>query len=62
MHRVICEKTGLLATEACPKIRREVFIAGTEPRACDRHGSSSARTLQDLEGVGDIDERLLHQN
>ncbi len=58
--RVICELTGLLATEACPKIRREVFIAGTEPqRACDRHGSASSRPVQDLQTLEEIDRQIL---
>ena len=62
-HRVVCEKTGLLATEACPKIRREVFIEGTEPtRACDRHGSANARPIQDMESLGDLDQRILDEN
>ncbi|HXV12747.1 MAG TPA: PBP1A family penicillin-binding protein [Candidatus Krumholzibacteria bacterium] len=58
--RVICELTGLLATEACPKIRREVFIAGDEPqRACDRHGSASSRPVQDLQTLEEIDREIL---
>jgi len=62
-HRVVCEKTGLLATEACPKIRREVFIEGTEPtRACDRHGSANARPIHDMESLGDLDQRILDEN
>jgi penicillin-binding protein 1A len=58
--RVICEMTGLLATESCPKIRREVFIAGTEPqRSCDRHGSASSRPVQDLQTLEEIDRQIL---
>ncbi|MCI0453325.1 MAG: penicillin-binding protein, partial [Candidatus Latescibacteria bacterium] len=58
--RVICELTGLLATESCPKIRREVFIAGTEPqRGCDRHGSASSRPVQDLQTLEEIDRQIL---
>ncbi len=61
--RVICELTGLLATEACPKIRREVFIAGTEPqRACDRHGSASSRPVQDLQTLEEIDREILEDD
>jgi hypothetical protein len=52
--------TGLLATESCPKIRREVFIAGTEPqRSCDRHGSASSRPVQDLQTLEEIDRQIL---
>jgi penicillin-binding protein 1A len=48
VQRVICEGSGLLATRDCLKIRREVFIDGTEPRRyCDRHGISSARSIND---------------
>jgi penicillin-binding protein 1A len=61
--RVICESTGLLATEACPKIRREVFVAGSEPRrACDRHASGSSRPLQDLQTLEEIDRELLRED
>lgn len=38
VHRAICEESGLLWTKGCTKVRREVFIEGTEPkRYCDRH-------------------------
>jgi penicillin-binding protein 1A len=48
IHRVICEDTGLLAASDCTKIRREVFIDGTEPRRyCDRHRMSSVQTTKD---------------
>lgn len=48
IHRVICEDTGLLAASECTKIRREVFIDGTEPRRyCDRHRMSSVQTTKD---------------
>jgi penicillin-binding protein 1A len=58
--RVVCELTGLLATESCPKIRREVFIEGTEPqRSCDRHGSASARPIQDIQTLEEIDRALI---
>ncbi|HEX5132790.1 MAG TPA: PBP1A family penicillin-binding protein [Candidatus Krumholzibacteria bacterium] len=62
-YRIICEKTGLLATEFCPKIRREVFIDGTEPRRnCDRHGSASARPVQDMQSVEELDRRILEEH
>jgi membrane carboxypeptidase/penicillin-binding protein len=60
VSRVICERSGLLATDACPKIRREVFIEGTEPtRPCDRHGGSSLRSLQDIRSLEDLDRQIL---
>ena len=34
-------ETGLLATPGCPKVRSEVFIAGTQPvEACQLHGGA----------------------
>ncbi|HET6348142.1 MAG TPA: PBP1A family penicillin-binding protein [Candidatus Krumholzibacteria bacterium] len=63
VHRVICEKSGLLATDACPKIRREVFIEGTEPtRPCDRHGSASSRPVQDMDSFNELDRQILDNN
>jgi penicillin-binding protein 1B len=36
----ISEASGNLAAPDCPRIRREVFIAGTEPAAiCEQHGT-----------------------
>jgi penicillin-binding protein 1A len=62
-HRVICEKTGLLATEACSKIRSESFIEGTEPtRTCDRHGTGASRQIQDIQSIEDLDRRILEEN
>ena len=59
-RRVICERSGLLATDSCPKIRREVFIEGTEPqRVCDRHGSASSRPLSDQDGLEELDREIL---
>jgi penicillin-binding protein 1A len=61
VHRVVCEKTGLLVSPRCATARREVFIEGTEPkRQCDRceRGLSLNR---DGPGSGDfdsIDKRL----
>ena len=34
----VCEQTGQLATPSCPRVRYEVFIAGTEPKTpCALH-------------------------
>ncbi|MFH0927889.1 MAG: penicillin-binding protein 1C [bacterium] len=33
--RVVCDPSGLLATELCAKRRSELFIAGTEPKQLD---------------------------
>ncbi len=35
IERDICAGSGLLATADCPQLRREVFIAGTEPTRSD---------------------------
>lgn len=32
VNRKICRESGLLATPFCPRVRREVFVEGTEPR------------------------------
>jgi membrane carboxypeptidase/penicillin-binding protein len=35
----VCEQSGKLATPACPRVRYEVFVLGTEPRrSCPLHG------------------------
>lgn len=40
----VCEQTGQLATPACPRVRYEVFIAGTEPQTpCILHSRPSTR-------------------
>ncbi len=31
----ICDASGLLPTENCPRVRREIFIKGTEPQRAD---------------------------
>lgn len=31
----ICDASGLLPTENCPRVRREVFVQGTEPKRAD---------------------------
>jgi penicillin-binding protein 1A len=38
VHRVVCEESGLLISSECTRIRREIFIEGTEPtKVCDVH-------------------------
>jgi membrane carboxypeptidase/penicillin-binding protein len=62
VHRVICEKSGLLVTPQCANARREVFIEGTEPkRACDRCGGEYKviRTPPDARDYRSIDRHLL---
>jgi hypothetical protein len=35
IEREICDASGLLATPDCPRVRREVFVKGTEPTRRD---------------------------
>lgn len=35
VERAICDASGLLATNDCPRVRNEMFIRGTEPRRAD---------------------------
>lgn len=59
IHRVVCEETGLLASNYCQRIRKEVFIAGTEPRRrCDRHGLGGG--FGEEENIYRRDIELLH--
>ena len=37
IQRVICEETGALSATHCQRVRREVFVEGTEPqRHCEK--------------------------
>jgi len=50
--RDVDPSSGLLATSGCPEVRREPFLAGTEPQhLCDRHRAVWAAVG---EGVGDV--------
>ncbi|UCG43759.1 MAG: PBP1A family penicillin-binding protein [candidate division WOR-3 bacterium] len=41
----ICEETGMMATSRCPRVRYEVFIAGTEPTlTCADHSGRAPST------------------
>jgi len=65
VHRVICEKSGLLVTPKCQSARREVFIEGTEPRRpCDRCSGEYKviRTPDDAHDLRSIDRRLLEND
>ncbi|MDQ6707801.1 MAG: hypothetical protein M3Z85_17725, partial [Acidobacteriota bacterium] len=43
-HTRIDPASGLLASAACPSVREELFIAGTEPRQfCALHQESARR-------------------
>jgi penicillin-binding protein 1A len=57
--RVVCLDSGLLATRECTRVRREVFVEGTEPRRpCDRHGISSIQSVSDLGAYENLDRQL----
>ncbi len=59
VHHVICEESGLLATPDCERLRREVFIEGTEPRRkCDRHRLATMEAINTDDRLESIDERL----
>ncbi|MFH1754857.1 MAG: PBP1A family penicillin-binding protein, partial [Candidatus Latescibacterota bacterium] len=59
IHRVICEESGLLSTAKCVRLRREVFIEGTEPRrTCNRHGLSAMDAISGRESYEEIDDQL----
>ncbi|MEE9271603.1 MAG: PBP1A family penicillin-binding protein [Candidatus Krumholzibacteria bacterium] len=41
VYRVVCQESGALSAQQCTRVRREVFIEGTEPtRHCDKDGVS----------------------
>jgi penicillin-binding protein 1A len=53
VHRVVCEQTGLLSMSHCERVRREVFIEGTEPRRyCDRDITEAIPDFNDYGGDG----------
>ncbi len=57
VEETICEQSGLLATPSCPKVRREIFIAGNEPtRQCDIHRVSRYDLLDKNKDFRDIDK------
>ncbi|MCH7549859.1 MAG: hypothetical protein IH969_10045 [Candidatus Krumholzibacteriota bacterium] len=59
-HRVICTESGLSATGNCTKIRREVFIEGTEPRRnCDRHSHGTLHSDDDLNEYDALDRQIM---
>lgn len=46
--RQICQKTGLLATQFCPSVVDEVFLAGSEPtQTCDLHSFGTGIGVDD---------------
>jgi membrane carboxypeptidase/penicillin-binding protein len=52
VHRVICEETGLLSTTHCTRVRREVFVEGTEPRRrCEKSLTSAGGTFDSYESL-----------
>lgn len=63
VQRVICTESGLLQTSACPRVRREVFIEGTEPRrTCDRHGISSLDNINNVGSYKNLDDQLTDEH
>ena len=59
IHRVVCENTGLLSTDNCKHVRREVFIEGTEPRRhCDQEDFTDLRSVPSFDGYEAMDRDL----
>ena len=59
-HARICTKTGLLATDACPNTRDEVFVEGTEPAEfCGMHKLGIDRLLEDEYQFEKLDRKSL---
>jgi membrane carboxypeptidase/penicillin-binding protein len=50
VHRVICEDTGALSVSSCTRVRREVFVDGTEPRQFCERGITSIEELPGYDG------------
>ncbi|MDH3198240.1 MAG: PBP1A family penicillin-binding protein [Candidatus Krumholzibacteria bacterium] len=60
VQRVVCEESGLVATRTCSKIRRELFIEGTEPRrSCDRHNLGVVQPANDMDAYQQLDRRII---
>jgi penicillin-binding protein 1A len=60
VRRVICVETGLLATDACPEQREDIFIAGTEPTVpCDLHRLRIIHLLDRTDDFERLDRRSL---
>lgn len=56
---IVCVETGLRATPYCEKVRREIFIEGTEPtRRCDLHSISKYDLLNTDREFKDLDHDL----
>jgi len=60
VHRVICEESGLLTGAGCSKVRREIFIEGTEPRRyCDRYHATGRPAEHAGSGYEDLDRSVM---
>jgi membrane carboxypeptidase/penicillin-binding protein len=55
VHRVICEESGALSVSTCTRVRREIFIEGTEPRQYCERGMTSIDDLPGYEGYNAYD-------
>jgi penicillin-binding protein 1A len=59
VQSVICLDSGLLQMSSCTRVRREVFIEGTEPRrTCDHHGISSIEPASEMGSYEALDHQL----
>jgi penicillin-binding protein 1A len=56
ISRVICEDSGALSTAKCTRVRREIFIEGTEPTTyCDKD-AKSYDALSNLDSYEDLEQ------
>lgn len=52
VFRYVCTESGQLATPQCPKVKREVFIRGNEPkRRCSLHGKGEETKEKSIEMI-----------
>lgn len=55
VYRVICEDSGALSAPKCTRVRREVFVDGTEPRGyCDK-GETSIDALSSFDNYENLE-------
>lgn len=62
VERTICEETGLLASEYCPNVRKEIFINGSEPtKVCDVHTPPTRERTKNFIDFEKIDSEVLKE-
>ena len=62
VERTICEETGLLASKYCTKVRKEIFIKGSEPtKICDVHTPPTRERTKNFIEFEKIDSEALKE-